>query len=264
MTSWAWWRSAALLLVLVAALVVARLWPGAGDPSAEGPAPPGTAAEAGRQRGRDLAGRDPAEVMALARQALVGARSVRLRGTFDDAGRPLSMDVRLLAGGDASGWVASEGRRLGVIAAGGRTYLRGHEGLARWGSQAMADYVGDRWVLVPPSALRDLGAMAVMTPGRPGPIDLVGFADATLGPEAAAGFASAGSGAVGGRPALRLDGPDGTWWVASTGPPYPLRLESRSPASGAAQYLELSEFDRQVTVVAPPDPVDLRERAGRG
>ena len=271
MTGWAWWRSAAVLLAVVAAVLVARLWPGGGAPAERAvpatvqPAAPGAPGSPGSPGSPwSLAGRDPAEVLAMARKALVEASSVRLRGTFDDAGTPLNLDVRLLAGGEASGWVASGGRRLAVICTGGRTYLRGRDGLASWGSQAAADYVGDRWVLVPPSALKDLGAATGAGPAWPGPIDLVGFADATLGPQATAGFASAGPDLVGGRQALRLDGPDGTWWVAASGPPYPLRLRSRPAGGGPAQSLELSEFDRPVTVTAPPDPVDLREpRVGR-
>jgi hypothetical protein len=78
---------------------------------------------------------------------------------------------------------------------------------------------------------------------------------------AAAGVLAGPTGSVGGRPALRLDGAQGSWWIALSGPPHPLRLESRLAVDGPVQRLELSEFDREVDVTASRDPVDL---AGRG
>jgi hypothetical protein len=238
-TAGAWWRSATVLMLVVAALLLARVWSRA---PVQAPLPttiPG---------GNGVAQLPPPEILEAARTALVEARSVRLRGDFDDAGTPISMDVLLLAEGDASGWVASEGRRFRVINTGGRTYLRGRKALEHWANATVADYVGDRWVLVPDKG-DDL----------PGAMDLVQFADQTLGPEAGASFVTGPTDTVGGRPAIRLDGVEGSWWIALTGPPYPLRLETRVAVDGPVQHLDLSEFDSHAEVNAPKDPIDLAE-----
>jgi hypothetical protein len=229
--------------MVVLALLLARVWPQAPvQAPVQAPAAPTVPG------GNGIARFPPSQIAEAARTALVEARSVRLRGEFDDAGTPISMDVRLLAEGDVSGWVASEGRRFRIINTGGRTYLRGRSALAHWGNATVADYVGDRWVLVPGNG-----------DGFPGAMDLVRFADQTLGPEAAASFVTGPTDRVGGRPAIRLDGVEGSWWIALTGPPYPLRLETRLAVDGPAQRLELSEFDSDVRVRAPKDPIDLTE-----
>jgi hypothetical protein len=225
----------AAVTVVVLALLAARFQPG--DP-AQVPVP-GTFPDA-----NGVAELPPGEILEAARSALVGARSVRLRGDFNDQGRPLRLDVRLLAGGGATGWVQSDGRRFRLINTGGHTYLRGRQAIERWGSPSAADYVGDRGVLVPSGT----GTRADF----PGAVDLVRFADSALGPGASAGFVTGPSETIAGRPAVRLDGTQGSWWVALTGPPYPLRLEYRLAVDGPVQHLDLSDYDREISVKARP------------
>jgi hypothetical protein len=207
-----------------------------------------------RRTGENIAGRSPAEIFEAARVALGSAHSVRLRGNFDNAGTPMRLDLEVVKGGTVQGWIETSGIRYRLIAVDGHSWLRGRDAWKDLLGPEIADLVGDKWVVMP----ADTGG----TTGFEEITNLATFADQVFGPSSATRFDKSSSmTVVNGQPAVRLDAVDGTWWVASTGKPYPLRLDTTSE-DGSSQRLELTEYDEPFAISPPDGALDLEEMAG--
>ena len=207
-----------------------------------------------RRTGEDIAGRTPAEIFEAARVALGSAHSVRLRGNFDNAGTPMRLDLEVVKGGTVQGWIETSGIRYRLIAVDGHSWLRGRDAWKDLLGPEIAELVGDKWVVMP----ADTGGTA----GFEEITNLATFADQVFGPSSATRFDKSSSMTmVNGQPAVRLDAVDGTWWVASTGKPYPLRLDTTSE-DGSSQRLELTEYDEPFEISPPDGALDLEEMAG--
>jgi len=207
-----------------------------------------------RRTGEDIAGRSPAEIFEAARVALGSAHSVRLRGHFDNGGTPMRLDLEVVKGGIVQGWIETTGIRYRLIAVDGHSWLRGKAAWKDLAGTEIADLVGDKWVLMPAETGGTTGFEEIT--------NLATFADEVFGPSSATRFDKASSMAVvNGRPAVRLDAVDGTWWVASTGKPYPLRLDTTSE-EGTLQRLDLTDYDEPFRIHPPDGALDLEAMAG--
>lgn len=226
---------------MVASLATACGFSGVARTSAQsGPAGQGVAGQ--RQDGQGIGNKAPAVILAEARQALLGARSVHANGAFThpDRGR---IAVNLRIGNNAAyGKIKVEVKGtpvlVSLIRTRGKVYVRGRQLWQRVGGPAAAQRFGNRWV-----ALR-----------RPdsGPVDFTGIATLNgLGEALLPGGAVTANGQrkISGQPAVALkDGTGNMLYVAGTGKPYPVRWEAASPGRDA---LDLYEYNDPVRVSAP-------------
>jgi hypothetical protein len=223
-------RSAAVLLVL--ALLVPACGLGADEPR------PGPAARTADKPARDI--------LADAQAAFRSARSVRVtgriaRGTATD---PIELDMRIARGVGARGQIVSDGVRVNLIRSGGRLWLRGRRFWQQAIGEEVARDIGDRWVLVPPSAAAGAG------PGIDAFSDLDGILEQLLTPEG--DVAKGATQPIRGVPAIGLTGGSGTLWVAAEGRPYPLRVAGRGPD----QFIDFVEYDAPVSITAPAGAIE--------
>ncbi len=185
-----------------------------------------------------ISARSPEQV-ARAAAAFRSARSVRARvlGAAAEGTGPLELT---LTGNGARGWLTQPGGvRVEVVATGGSVYLRGRGFWARQGGAALAAAFGDHWVLLESAKAGKVTPFARY-------LTIGGFADAFLGLLRAPGaFDSKAPTMVAGQPAVRLRSTAGLCDVATTGKPYPLRLEL------PGGHVELSGYDRPVAITAP-------------
>lgn len=205
----------------------------AADVSARSPVPP------------VLAAASADEILAQARQALLKAGSVHVKGTVRSTDVPYKLDLRMVRKVGAAGSVAEQGTSLGVVRIKDVAYVQLDQ--ASWravtGSAATARQFRGKYLKVTASNGDAFKPFLTLT-------DVDQVFDTLLVPSG-----SVTKGVVtriGGRRVidLRIDGGrTGDVFVALEGPPYPLRL---SYGRGRAQQVNLDGFGRKVILTAPP------------
>jgi hypothetical protein len=194
---------------------------GTGHTGTSGGAGGGSAASNGE------ATKSPAQILSDAAAAIRSARGYAIHGEILQNGKAVRLTV--LAPGSTSLELAissgSSGAEMLILPAG--SYVRGNS--AFWSSQpgAHASLLANHWVQVPAGAVQSFSASL----GR--------FAPSTLARCLVEGHGTlsiAGTTTIAGRPAIVIrdaggvpgDSP-GTLAVATTGPPYPLRVKNTGP-----------------------------------
>ncbi|MGW4383006.1 hypothetical protein [Kitasatospora sp. NPDC004531] len=209
--------------------------PAAGSPAAA------TAAATGADNG--TAGLSAQEILQRTAQALKDARAVRAVGTVAGGGQPITMDLRLDLAGNCTGTLSqSDVGGFQVVKAGHQLWVKPDQ--AFWqshGGPALADQVGDRYLRTT-SDDPDFGEIT-------GLCDLGALADQLA---AADDLTKGAATTVRGRPAVTLtrstDTGTATLYVATDGPPVPLRLEQPAGA------VDFSDFGTPVPSATPgPD-----------
>ena len=269
--------AAAVALVLVA-LVLPKVHAPASARTAS--APPG--ARNGIERLR------PDQGWRSVQAAVRGASSFRMTGSLllELPGyERWAMDLRCARNGDIGGSLTDEhGERTDLRRVGGRLYLRSHRLLRGYGKAALAA-LGDRWVLVPPQVLREVGQIdgqsssAILADSPEAQIQtlmhwglnnfmgidpLADDQDGLLGrdPERPKPVQlRPGLTVVAGAPAVAFEQGRDYVLVAATGPPYPLEY-APVPGSGVITGdWHMSEWNApvQVTAPSPADTVDLAQ-----
>ena len=209
------------------------------------PAVPGASANPRPSASAGLAAASADEILAQARQALLKAGSVHVKGTVRSADVPYKLDLRMVRKVGATGSVAEQGTSLGVVRIKDVAYVQLDQ--ASWravtGSTATARQFAGKYLKVTASNGDAFKPFLTLT-------DVDQVFDTLLVPTG-----SVTKGAVttiGGRKVidLRIDGGrTGDVYVALDGQPYPLRL---SYGRGTGQQVNLDGFGRKVTLTAPP------------
>jgi hypothetical protein len=230
---------------LAAAVVVAALALGAcgGSQSATKNTQPAKPTDNG------VAAKSGQNILKAATAGFRSATSVHVIGRLKEQGDTVTLDLRL-GQTTAQGSVTIGGAKLRILRAGRRLYLRGRGFWEKAAGAQVANLVGERWVLAPESGS---GGQAFAGLVR---FTLVsGFADEVLTLKGTA--TKGGTGTVDGKPAVAVKSSEGdSLWVATSGTPYPLRLEPSQPDAG--ERLDLREYNAPVPVTTPPaDALDL-------
>src|SRR5215469_11273375 len=135
------------------------------------------AACGGSASSNDIATRTAAEILAATKLAAEGARAVHVSGSIANGGRPVGLDVHLVAGRGARGRLSENGLSFELIQTGGSVYIKGSPAFySRIGGAAAAQLLQGRWLKVPASSpefaslssltdLRRLVDTALSTPG---------------------------------------------------------------------------------------------------
>jgi hypothetical protein len=208
------------------------------SPSSASPGPRPSASSA-------LAAASADEILAQARQALLEAGSVHVKGTVRSADVPYKLDLRMLRKVGATGSVTEQGTSLGVVRIKDVAYVRLDQ--ASWravtGSTATARQFAGKYLKVTASNADAFKPFLTLT-------DVDQVFDTLLVPSGSVTKGRVTT--IGGRKVidLRIDGGrTGDVYVALDGPSYPLRL---TYGRGAAQQVNLDSFGSKVTLTAPP------------
>jgi hypothetical protein len=237
----------AVTILAVAATLVSGCTSGTVSPSVPTSADPTT---------NGVADLPAAAILERARTALTAAKSFRVRGgvfhdaIYDGRGRASdpqlwSVDVRI-AGADSAGWTAIGASKQESITVGGKRYLRASEQILAQtvGSeraQSLNGVLGDRWVTVPPR-LRVFGDFVTAV-----------YVDGLLEP--AVTVTKGATKVIGGVRTIALiesGRTTTTIYVATTGEPYPVRLE-RAELEG----LSFTEFGATFPQIQAPPAADV-------
>jgi hypothetical protein len=197
-----------------------------------------------------IAAKSETDIVKAAHDALAHARSVHVKGAFTESGKRTAMDLRIGQNAcDGSIKSPSNGTnaRVYVRCVGGRTYMRSPEMIRALGGTAVARQVGNRWFYSSKDRSDPFKGMTK-------PAD---FAESltTDGPVSRGKTTT-----VNGIPVIQLLDSGSALYVATTGTPYPLRLEPDPPKRG--EGLDLLDYNAPLNVVAPQDAIDIDHRAG--
>jgi hypothetical protein len=187
----------------------------------------------------------PNEILERAKTALEQAKSYRVKGNINAEGQRMSLDFRV-SGTNLGGRLVMNGANVDLLSVAGQQYMRPDrkfwvDTVGASKADEIVKLMGNKWAKVPPENkdFADLFGIASvedllkpdgsLTKGQPKDIDGV----KTIG--------------------LVDGGADGgTLYVATTGEPYPVRLESRNATEGG--QITFSDFGATFDdLTAPPE-----------
>jgi len=194
-----------------------------------------------------LASKSPQQIVAAARSAVASAATAHVYGSIAGAGKPISIDMELVAGKGGMGTVTVDGMRLDLVTIESETYIRGEPAFyERIAGTAAARILAGRWLKVPATAGRfaSLSSLGNLQ-------ELIDTALASHGQlTRAPGRPVAGQSTV----AVADPSGGGTLYVASSGTPYPLEIDGTGRGSGRIYF---DRWDRPVTLTVPEPWVNI-------
>ncbi|MEV4702409.1 hypothetical protein [Actinoplanes sp. NPDC049316] len=240
-------------LTLAALTIAATALAGCQDDKAD-PAQPATgraASSASAATGIAVLSAD--EIMQQARATLTAAKSFRVKGNVRQGGQQTRIDVKVSRTGFISSMSIGKAE-VKLISVDGKKYLRANEQFwivatdARQG-KALARGIGDRWVAGADTDQSFANLFAI------------GSADRLFKPEGA--LSKGEEKQIGGVPAIALKDagdPGTTFYVATTGEPYPLQMTGTD-----GSVMKFSDFGASFTDLEAPTAgkvVDLGQLTG--
>ncbi|MDN3355818.1 hypothetical protein [Actinomadura sp. DC4] len=222
----------------------------ASKPSGRSAAGSPSAAASAQPADNGIAAKSEADIVKAAQDALAHARSVHIKGAFTESGKRTEMDLRMGQNAcDGSIKSPSNGTnaRVYVRCVGKRTYMRSPELIRAEGGAAVARVIGDHWFY---SSKTRSGPLAGLTKPADFAESLTADGTVTKGKKTT----------LGGVPVLQLLNDGSSMYVATTGTPYPMRIEPDPPKPG--QGLDLLDYNAPLNVVAPPGAVDVDHLMG--
>jgi hypothetical protein len=235
-------RPIRLLAAVPAAVVL--LAAGCGGDTTSGTGSPAPTSSGSSAAGSGVAALSAQEILAKAVSALQAAKSVRIKGEGGAGGERFSIDLRY-AGENSTGTLGSSGQTIELRKLGQTVYLKGsREFWTDNGGEGAAQLLAGKWLKTPVTDPR-FGKLSEVT-------DLRETAESILDPDGT--ITKGAEKTVNGVPSVGLvsSGKDGgTLWVATTGEPYPVRIEPGAQ-SGQQGALDFTGYGESVTVEAPP------------
>jgi hypothetical protein len=197
----------------------------------------------------DISTRTAAEILSATKLAAEGASAVHVSGSIDNGGRPVGLDVNILAGRGARGRLSENGLSFELIQAGGSVYIKGSPAFYRHvGGASAAQLLHDRWLKAPASS-PEFASLSSLT-------DLRRLVDTALSTQG--GVAKSGTATVNGQRALALANPSrgGTLFVATTGRPFPIEITKTGANGGSISF---DRWDQPVALTIPADALDITQ-----
>lgn len=195
-----------------------------------------------------MAARAPAQIVAAARAAAMGAATVHVSGSIVQEGKPISLDMELESKQGGKGTIALEGLAIRIIQINGTVYINGSDAFyRRVAGAAAARLLRGKWLKARASD-GNFSSLAALT-------DLDKLVGTTL--EAHGTLARAGTRTVNGQAAVGVsdETKGGTLYVASTGRAYPLEIVK----DGSGGKIVFDRWNKAITLAAPVDAVNINQ-----
>ena len=199
--------------------------------------------------GNGLASKSPEQIVAAAKTAATSAATVHIAGSIISEGKPISMDMELVAGKGAKGHITVEGLGIEVVEVEHAFYLNGSAAFYRHiGGTAAAQLLQGKWLKAPANG-GNFASLAELT-------NLGQLLDETLASHGK--LTSAGTTTVNGQKAVAVTdaAKGGTLYVAATGTAYPLQISKKGSSSGRIAF---DRWNQPVTLTAPPNAININQ-----
>jgi hypothetical protein len=196
-----------------------------------------------------LASKTPAEIVATAKAAAAGAATAHVAGSIVDEGKPISLDMELVAGKGGKGRITLEGLSINLIQINGVVYINGSAAFYRHvAGTAAAQLLQGKWLKAPASS-GNFSSLAQLT-------SLGKLIDGTLAAHGT--LSSAGMSTIDGQKAVGVTdvAKSGTLYVATTGSPYPIEILKKGAGGGKIVF---DRWNKPVTLTAPGNAINLNQ-----
>ena len=197
--------------------------------------------------GNGIESKSPEQILEATKAAASQAASVHIKGSIVSGGKPIALDMELLAGKGGKGTISQEGFTIQLIQTGGAVYINGSSDFYKHVSgSAAAQLLQGKWLKAPANS-GELASLAELT-------DLSKLIDTALAGHGK--VEKGGTGTVEGRKAVILKDTTngGSLYVAATGKPYPLEIAKGGSESGRVVF---NRWDQPVTLTAPSGAIDI-------
>jgi len=196
-----------------------------------------------------VASKSPDEIVAAAKSAASGAKTMHLAGTFVAERAPLSLDLHLVNGKGARGTITEHGLAFQLIETEGEVYIYGSQAFyEHFGGKAAAQLFKGKWLKAPTnsgefSSLSSLTEMSAL-------LETLLSSHGTL--------QHAGTTTINGQPAVGVSesAKGGTLYVASTGKPYPVAVVKGGSGGGR---IDFDEWNAPVSLTPPANAIDISQ-----
>jgi hypothetical protein len=199
--------------------------------------------------GNGVASKTPTQIIDAAKAAASHAVSAHVAGSIVSEGKPISLDMELVAGKGGKGRITVEGLSVNLIQVDKAVYINGSTAFyKKLAGGAAAQLLQGKW-LKAPSKSADFESFSQLT-------NLGKLVDSTL---AAHGKITRGEPTtVDGQKVIGLtDGAkDGTLYVATTGAPYPIALVKKGSSGGKIVF---DRWNKPVTIAPPANSVNINQ-----
>jgi hypothetical protein len=199
--------------------------------------------------GNGIASKTPTQIVAASKAAADGAASVHIAGSVISEGKPLTVDMQLLAGKGGRGRITLEGLSIDLIRVGGSVYINGSQAFYRHvAGAAAAQLLQGKWLKAPENS-GNFASLASLT-------DLGKLIDTTLGSHGT--LARGATSTVDGQKAVAVNdvSQGGTLYVAATGSPFPIEIAKRGGGGGRIVF---DRWNQAVTLTAPANAVNINQ-----
>jgi hypothetical protein len=199
--------------------------------------------------GNGISAKSPAEILQATKNASAAAKSVHIAGSIVSGGKPISLNMELVAGQGGKGTIAQEGFSIDLIQVDNTVYIDGSDAFYKHvAGDAAAKLLDGKWLKAPADS-GELASLAELT-------NLSKLIDSAL---ASHGTLSKGKEeTVSGQKVVGLKDTTkgGTLYVASTGTPYPIEILKNGSEGGKVTF---TDWDKPVTLKAPAGAISISE-----
>jgi hypothetical protein len=197
--------------------------------------------------GNGVAAKSPAEILQATKTAASAAASVHIAGSIVSEGKPISLNMELVAGKGGKGTIAQEGFSIDLVQVGGNVYINGSDAFYKHVAGATAaQLLHGKW-LKAPAGSGELASLSSLT-------NLSKLVDAALANHGS--LAKDSQTTVNGQQVVGLKDTSkgGTLYVATTGSPYPIEIVKSGSEGGKVVF---DRWNKPVTLSAPAGSIDI-------
>jgi hypothetical protein len=199
--------------------------------------------------GNGVASKSPTEIVAAAKTAAAGAATAHVSGSLVDEGKPISLDMELVAGKGGKGKISIEGLSIELIQVNDAVYINGSAAFYRQlAGPAAAQQLQGKWLKAPAGSGNFSSLASLTSLGK-----LIGTTLASHGT-----LSSAGTKTIAGQRAVGVSdvSKGGTLYVAGTGYPYPLEIVKVGAGGGKIVF---DRWNKAVTLTAPANAININQ-----
>jgi hypothetical protein len=204
--------------------------------------------------GNGVASKTPAQIVALAKSAAAGAATVHVAGSIVSEGKPISLDMELVAGKGGKGRLSLGELSIELIDVDRAVYINGSAAFySHFVGAAAARLLQGKW-LKASAASGVLASLASLT-------ELGKLIDSTLASHGA--LSPAGTTTVNGQSAVGVTdlAKSGTLYVATTGTAYPIELLKAGAEGGKIVF---DRWNQPVSLAVPANAININQlQSGR-
>lgn len=204
--------------------------------------------------GNGLAAKPARAIVEATTKAAESAKSVHVSGSLNQGGTVIALDLKMVAGAGAAGWMSDAGKRFSLVLDHATLYINAGPSFWRaFGNPTVAKLLEGKWLKAP--ATGNYASIARFASLRQ---FFQQIFSATTGR-----LSKTSTRTINGHPVIgvRDTKRDGTLYVATSGTPFPLEIDGTTSAKSGATTgkLDFTDFNASVKISPPPHSISATQ-----